>query len=109
MIARATPPGYERRGKRLTPWLTGNIALVITRSLDVNGDGRAMLLSQLPVLIAGALIFAICLVLSAIELTFWQIGLAVPATVPPLRMDLTPILLCHGRAISGHSADVGTI
>jgi hypothetical protein len=35
-----------------------------------------MLLSQLPVLIAGALIFAICLVLSAIELTFWQIGLA---------------------------------
>jgi hypothetical protein len=76
MIACATPPGYERRGKRLTPWLTGNIALVITRSLDVNGHGRAMLLSQLPVLIAGALIFAICLVLSAIELTFWQIGLA---------------------------------
>jgi hypothetical protein len=36
-----------------------------------------MLLSQLPVLIAGALIFAICWVLSAIELTIWQTGLAV--------------------------------
>jgi hypothetical protein len=32
-----------------------------------------MLLSQLP----GALIFAICLVLSAIELAAWQTGLAV--------------------------------
>jgi hypothetical protein len=51
--------------------------VLITRSLDVNGEGRAMLLSQLPVLIAGALIFAICLVLSAIELTVWQTGLAV--------------------------------
>jgi hypothetical protein len=57
---------------------SGTLAIVlITRSLDVNGDGRAMLLSQLPVLIAGALIFAICLVLSAIELTAWQTGLAV--------------------------------
>jgi hypothetical protein len=51
--------------------------VLITRSLDVNGAGRAMLLSQLPVLIAGALIFAICWVLSAIELTVWQTGLAV--------------------------------
>jgi hypothetical protein len=36
-----------------------------------------MLLSQLPVLIAGVLIFAICFVLSAIELTVWQTALAI--------------------------------
>jgi hypothetical protein len=39
--------------------------VLITRSLDVNGEGRAMLLSQLPVLIAGGLIFAICSISSS--------------------------------------------